>query len=56
MSYRYDGLDANDLKEFGLVLEDKKTINLQDKTVYRFPKLNLPRQKFELLKEKYNCM
>jgi|TARA_R110000851_G_scaffold69298_1_gene155266 hypothetical protein len=55
LSYRYDGLDANDLKEFGLVLEDKKTINLQDKTVYRFPKLNLPRQKLELLKEKYNC-
>jgi len=30
------------------------TINLQDKSLYRYPKLSLPRQKVDLLKEKYN--
>jgi len=29
-------------------------INLQDKTMYRYPKLDLPRQKVDLLKEKFN--
>ena len=29
-------------------------VDLQDKTMYRFPKLDLPRQKVDLLKEKYN--
>ena len=44
--------------------EDKKLLNIdfkikdkfiiQDKLLYRYPKLNLPRQKVDLLKEKYN--
>ena len=29
-------------------------VNLQDKSIYRFPNLNLPTQKVDLLKEKYN--
>ena len=33
----------------------KKTVDLQDKKVYRFPKLDLPRQKVDLLKDKFNC-
>ena len=28
--------------------------DLQDATIYRFPKLDLPRQKVDVLKEKYN--
>lgn len=31
-----------------------KTFSIKDKTVYRFPNLNLPRQKVDLLKEKEN--
>ena len=30
------------------------TIDVQDKLLYRYPKLSLPRQKVDLLKEKYN--
>ena len=30
-------------------------IDITDKKLYRFPKLHLPRQKVDLLKEKYNC-
>lgn len=33
----------------------KKTVDLQDKKVYRFPNLDLPRQKVDLLKDKFNC-
>lgn len=32
-----------------------ENLSLQDKKIYRFPKLDLPRQKVDLLKEKYNC-
>jgi hypothetical protein len=31
------------------------TVNLQDKKIYRYPKLDLPRQKVDLLKERFNC-
>ena len=32
-----------------------KTITVQDKKLYRWPHLDLPRQKVDLLKEKFNC-
>lgn len=33
---------------------DIKKVSLQDKTIFRYPKLSLPRQKVDVLKEKYN--
>ena len=33
----------------------KKAIVIQDKLLYRYPKLNLPRQKVDLIKDKFNC-
>lgn len=33
---------------------DIKKLNLKDKTIYRYPKLSLPRNKVDVLKEKYN--
>ena len=30
-------------------------VDITDKKLYRFPKLHLPRQKVDLLKDKYNC-
>ena len=33
---------------------NKETFSIQDKILFRFPKLDLPRQKVDLLKEKYN--
>ena len=41
-----------DLIHLGLKLNK---VDLQDKSIYRFPKLNLPRAKFDLLKEKFSC-
>mgnify|MGYP003116517291 CR=1 FL=1 len=41
-----------DLPHLGLKFEK---VDLQDKSIYRFPKLSLPRAKFDLLKEKYSC-
>ena len=32
-----------------------KVIEIQDKKLYRWPHLDLPRQKVDLIKEKYNC-
>lgn len=43
-----------DLTKLG-VANLKKTVDLQDKKIYRYPKLDLPRQKVDLLKEKFNC-
>ena len=37
-----------------LSFKNKEEFSIQDKTIYRFPKLDLPRQKVDLLKEKYN--
>ncbi len=38
----------------GVVYQNIKSQDLQDKKIYRFPKLDLPRQKVDLLKEKFN--
>jgi hypothetical protein len=38
----------------GIDFKIPDTFTIQDKTIYRFPHLNLPRQKVDLLKEKYN--
>ena len=46
-------ITAQDLKYCNIVAS-KDTIDLQDKSIYRFPKLNLPRQKVDLLKDKFN--
>ena len=35
-------------------IQDIDSNDLQDATIYRFPKLDLPRQKVDVLKEKYN--
>lgn len=43
-----------DLTKLG-VANLKETVDLQDKKIYRYPKLDLPRQKVDLLKEKFNC-
>ena len=32
----------------------QETLDIQDKTIYRYPKLALPRQKMDLLKDSYN--
>lgn len=37
-----------------LLPENNNVINLQDKNIYRYPKLTLPTQKVDLLKDKYN--
>ena len=48
-------LNKQDLISVGLPTIKKETFTLQDKKIYRFPKLDLPRQKVDLLKEKFNC-
>jgi len=53
-------LSGDDLAKFGLhnIVTDKQepsVINLQNVKIYRYPKLNLPRQKFDLLKERFDC-
>jgi hypothetical protein len=40
--------------KLGLNTTVSNTFTLQDKTIYRFPNLDLPMQKVNLLKEKYN--
>ena len=46
----------DDFKLLGLPsVDDSADVDLQDKKIYRFPKLTLPRQKVDLLKETYNC-
>ena len=47
-----------DFKALGfnnLNLKSNSNFSVQDKTLFRYPKLDLPRQKVDLLKEKYNC-
>ena len=47
-----------DFKALGfnnLNLKSNGNFSVQDKTLFRYPKLDLPRQKVDLLKEKYNC-
>jgi hypothetical protein len=49
-------VEAEDLEKIGLpVVESDQEIDLQDKKIYRFPKITLPRQKMDLIKDKYNC-
>lgn len=36
------------------IVTSDKTIDLQDKKIYRYPNLDLPRQKVDLLKDKFN--
>ena len=43
-----------DLKHLGIPTLTEET-DFQDKKVYRYPKLDLPRQKVDLLKDKFNC-
>ena len=43
-----------DKMSLGIDFKPSDTFNIQDKKIYRFPKLDLPRQKVDLLKEKYN--
>ena len=49
-------IQNEDIKNIGLghLKPGLNSINLQDKTIYRYPKLNLPRQKVDLLKDKFN--
>lgn len=48
-------INSEDIKNAGLSnLFSNTNIDLQDKKIYRFPNLRLPRQKVDLLKEKYN--
>jgi len=45
---------AEDMQKLGVPgLVD--TVDLQDKKIYRYPRLDLPRQKVDLLKDKFNC-
>ena len=49
-------IEEDDFNLLGLPIPDSSdNIDLQNKKIYRFPKLTLPRQKVDLLKEKYNC-
>jgi hypothetical protein len=53
-------LSGDDLTKFGLhnivtAKQQPSVISLQDVKIYRYPKLNLPRQKFDLLKERFDC-
>ena len=54
--FKKDGwhIDLEDLHELGIPAFDDSAIDLQDKKIYRFPKITLPRQKVDLLKEKHN--
>ena len=46
-------ITADDIKDCN-ILVNTNTVNFQDKSLYRYPKLNLPRQKVDLLKERFN--
>ena len=49
-------LNPEDLASLSLpMVTNVENLSLQDKKIYRFPKITLPRQKVDLLKEKYNC-
>jgi len=51
-------LSAEDIKRMNvpnLEVTPGSDIDIADKKLYRFPKLHLPRQKVDLLKDKYNC-
>lgn len=49
-------VETEDLEKLGLpIVDTDQEIDLQDKKIYRFPKITLPRQKMDLIKDKYNC-
>lgn len=45
--------DSEEINALGIITSDK-AIDLQDKKIYRYPNLELPRQKVDLLKTKFN--
>jgi hypothetical protein len=45
---------TEDAQMLGLGGNLQETLDIQDKTIYRYPKLALPRQKMDLLKDSYN--
>ena len=49
------GMNESERKNLNLDFKPPENFTVQDKTLYRFPKLDLPRQKVDLLKDKYNC-
>ena len=49
-------ITEKDVPNTGINIPDRSdAIDLQDKKIYRFPDLDLPRQKVDLIKDKYNC-
>ena len=49
-------LNLEDLNVSGLIkIDTEDIIDLQDKKIHRYPKITLPRQKLDLLKDRYNC-
>ena len=49
-------LKEDDFKSLGFnKLFNYNSVSLQDKKLYRYPNLSLPRQKVDLIKEKFNC-
>ena len=49
-------LKEDDFKSLGFnKLFNCNSVSLQDKKLYRYPNLSLPRQKVDLIKEKFNC-
>ena len=49
-------LKEDDFKSLGFnKLFNFNSVSLQDKKLYRYPNLSLPRQKVDLIKEKFNC-
>ena len=47
-------MTSNEKVKLGIDFKTPDTFSIKDKTMYRFPKLDLPRQKVDLLKEKHN--
>ena len=52
-SYYFDKVVADELNLSNLFVQ-KQSLNLQDKKIYRYSNLNLPRQKVDLLKERFD--
>lgn len=49
-------ITEQDVPNTGINIPNRSdSIDLQDKKIYRFPDLDLPRQKVDLIKDKYNC-
>jgi len=54
-SWELNSQDIESMNVPNLQVTPGSDIDLTDKKLYRFPKLHLPRQKVDLLKDKYNC-